>query len=382
VVFPFLGKGIGGSHISTLILAEELRRRGLDCFFLCPQGTRLQKEVVFRGFPSFDTGEPPADGWSAIDDVLRCPARRNTLAAAIRNRESIVHCNDIAALRSWLPAAKSLAIPVIYHHRSLNRMSVPKRLLLSCADHVICISESTFQNAAFISPERISVILNPFQNSLTTIDRKRSAQELRRELDLESHQRLIGFVGNFWKRKRPDFFIEVASIMLRKVPTLHFAIFGRAGDITREALECQVNALGIAHCVSFLGFRTPPETNLAAVDLILAPAIGEPFGRTLLEAILLGTPYVATRDAGHEEIFERWGGGVAVPRDATVQEFAAISLAALDRRNQLSLCADSCAQISQELSPRKHADKVISVYRRYPKETERKVETERLGVRG
>ena len=47
---------------------------------------------------------------------------------------------------------------------------------------------------------------------------------------------------------------------------------------------------------------------MSGCDVILAPALNEAFGRTLLEGCSVGTPVLATAAAGHQEIF-----GVAAP---------------------------------------------------------------------
>ena len=40
---------------------------------------------------------------------------------------------------------------------------------------------------------------------------------------------------------------------------------------------------------------------MQALDVLLVPAVREPFGRTLIEAMFLGTPVVATDDGGNRE---------------------------------------------------------------------------------
>src|SRR3546814_18022838 len=48
-----------------------------------------------------------------------------------------------------------------------------------------------------------------------------------------------------------------------------------------------------------MGWRTPGVRWIAACDMLMVPAIDEPFGRTLIEAMLVGTPIVATRSGGN-----------------------------------------------------------------------------------
>jgi len=46
------------------------------------------------------------------------------------------------------------------------------------------------------------------------------------------------------------------------------------------------------------------------------PAVGEPFGRTLVEAMLVGTPIVAARSGGNVEALEGGIGLLVEPDDA------------------------------------------------------------------
>ena len=59
--------------------------------------------------------------------------------------------------------------------------------------------------------------------------------------------------------------------------------------------------LGISSQIHIMGFRKPISDFMAGVDVKLVTALSEPFGRTLIEAMYLGTPVVATRHGGNPE---------------------------------------------------------------------------------
>ena len=67
-----------------------------------------------------------------------------------------------------------------------------------------------------------------------------------------------------------------------------FVLFGddRGGEL-RSTQEL-VRTLGIEGNVHFAGYRRPIEPWLTALDLLLAPGVGDAFGRTLVEAMLAG----------------------------------------------------------------------------------------------
>jgi hypothetical protein len=84
----------------------------------------------------------------------------------------------------------------------------------------------------------------------------------------------------------------------------HFVVFGHSGDWTEYDLIRMAQDLEIADQVTFAGIHLPGERNIAALDLLIATSVREPFDRTLVEAAIIGTPYVATDDAGYREIWK------------------------------------------------------------------------------
>ena len=59
------------------------------------------------------------------------------------------------------------------------------------------------------------------------------------------------------------------------------------------------NTLGITENIRLMGFRSPGSQWLSACDLLMVTSIEEPFGRALVEAMLLETPIVATDSGGN-----------------------------------------------------------------------------------
>jgi glycosyltransferase involved in cell wall biosynthesis len=93
-----------------------------------------------------------------------------------------------------------------------------------------------------------------------------------------------------------------------------------------------------------------------------AQAAGEPFGRTLVEAILSGVPYVASSGSGHTEIHERCKGGKLVPEDADATFFADRLLEVMRGLESYRLTADGIALLRSDFSLHEHAKEVEAVY--------------------
>ncbi|GJD97979.1 glycosyltransferase family 4 protein [Methylobacterium iners] len=363
IVFPFLGSDVGGSHVSCFTLAQQLESEGISCIILCIGNSAIADEARRLGLHVEPTNEPPAlppaVRNSPLVDLRRLP-KRVRLLRTIWKPSTIIHCNDIAALQAWILPARLANLPILYHHRSINKMRLPNRKLIQKAAGTIVISDECRANVAFLPDAQVRQIVNPFQIQVD-IDRDDAKKVVIKEFGLPEKARLIGFVGNFWPRKRPSFFLEIAKLMTQVDENVYVVIFGRDGEIKTSELVDQADALQIGHRTVFAGFRTPGEKNIAALDLLLATAVREPFGRTLVEAILVGTPYLATDDAGHTETARRWGGGRLIPIDADATEFAARGLEVLHGKSP-ALFNAARRSVAFDVSPAGHTRAVTRFY--------------------
>jgi glycosyltransferase involved in cell wall biosynthesis len=141
-------------------------------------------------------------------------------------------------------------------------------------------------------------------------------------------------------------------------------MFGRDGDFSVAEIRKMAIELAVDEVTAIPGFRLPVESNLAPLDLLLAPAATEPFGRALVEAIILGTPVVATRGAGHSEIIGAWGGGELGNESDTPEETAAMCLRILAEPDRYRLSDTARRDLAAQLTPDAHAERVIRVYER------------------
>jgi glycosyltransferase involved in cell wall biosynthesis len=362
VVFPFVGSGMGGSHVSAFTLGRALQdERGIRCSVLCSAETLIAEQASKSGFTVVATGEPPTSRHHPAYDATRFMHRWRIVRELAT--DGVIHFNDLSAMQSWGPVARLAGKLIVYHHRSLNRMTLPKRLLVNLAHEVVCISQACERNLAFVPPGKRTFVLNPIHvagDDLLRAEARRAAADF----GCPAHGPLIGFVGNFWSRKRPRYFLEVSARLASARPDCHFVAFGRNGDETEDGLKRVAHDLGIADRVTFAGFRLPGERNIAALDLLLAPSVQEPFGRTLLEAAIIGTPYLATDDAGHREIWDRWRGGRLAPAEASADEFASLALDILRRPEAVILADRERERIVKDVSASAHARRIVEIYRR------------------
>jgi glycosyltransferase involved in cell wall biosynthesis len=362
VVFPFRGAALGGSHIATFTLASAIQRQSTaECIILCSQDTAIMREAERLGLRTAASEELPTDHNSVATDVTRIAKRRRIMRRTCGSGRSIVHCNDVNTLRAWGLPARLNGVRVVYHHHALNRMWWPPHLVsLAYANAIVCVSEGTLASLRGWRRDATKE-LNPFEFN-RSIGREAARASLLSEYGWPTDSIVVGWVGNFWRRKRPDFFLETAAILQQRDKRFRFAMFGRGGDFSLSEVRGMATERGMDGVIATPGFRQPAEANLAALDLLLAPAPREPFGRALVEAIVLGTPVVATRGAGHSEIIDTWGGGILANGDDTAADVADLCGAVLAAPARYRLVARRVDEIVDELSADTSARRMLALY--------------------
>ncbi|MBI1359287.1 MAG: glycosyltransferase [Alphaproteobacteria bacterium] len=364
VVFPFRGAEIGGTHVATFALAPALmQEHDLTCDVLCPANTLIASEAQRFGLGVLPSDEAPTGRNNAFSDYAHVQRRLNLLKRERLNGDCVLHCNDINSLRAWGLPARLAGLTVVYHHHALNKLWWPPHLAsLPWANGVIAVSDSTLSAIRSFRPDAVKE-LNPFELD-PDYDRQSARRALLDEFGWPDDARVVGWIGNFWARKRPAYFLEAAAALARRDARCRFVMFGRDGDDTIAQIREKVTSLGLDKVAAIPGFRQPAEANLASLDLLLAPAPREPFGRALVEAIVLGVPVVATAGAGHSEIINTWGGGRLTAVDLPASGAASLCLSVLDQADQVSLPRDKRKQLSVQLAPKSHASRMRAIYER------------------
>jgi glycosyltransferase involved in cell wall biosynthesis len=95
---------------------------------------------------------------------------------------------------------------------------------------------------------------------------------------------------------------------------------------------------------------------------LFVPSVGEPLGRTLVEAMLLGTPVIATDSGGNPEAVINGITGKLVPPD-NGQAFATAYLDLIGRPADIDKIVETARlQARERFGTERHVQAVTSVY--------------------
>jgi glycosyltransferase involved in cell wall biosynthesis len=163
-------------------------------------------------------------------------------------------------------------------------------------------------------PSVVEVVYNGFEPSHFARPSKFSQEALRAKLGLPTGL-MFGIFGRLtrWKGQ------HVALEALRSLPGVHLAVVGEAlftedDRAYRDELYRVAEEPGLQGRVHFLGFQSDVTPLLQAMDVVAHCSVAaEPFGRVIVEAMMAGTPVVATRGGGVDEIITDGQDGFLVP---------------------------------------------------------------------
>lgn len=370
ICFPFVGNLVGGSHISSAALIRHLDPARFDAVVVLQHAKGVIAELMHSEGISFE--EAPPTGELEHGRHLRAGSVASLLAAAprlirfLRERHvDIVHCNDGRTLATWALATKMTGAKLVWHHRG-SPDAIGLRLVAPVlADRVIAVSHFAAPRAGFYSAAaRTHVIHSPFDT--TTVHNRHAAREALLGLlpNASAATRIVTFSGTLIDRKRPLLFVDAIAALRRHSPDIDVrgVILGESFDGMNGRIEDLAIRRDVHDAIHILGYRTPGSFWLAGSDLLLVPAIGEPFGRTLIEAMLVGTPVVAAESGGNiEAIRDGQTGLLATPENAEALAKACLSLL-MNRRQWAAIAATARRDALSRFGEAKHAEAVMAVY--------------------
>jgi glycosyltransferase involved in cell wall biosynthesis len=295
-----------------------------------------------------------------IVDAAR--AAPHLVAFLKRHAVRIVHTNDARMHFTWGPAARLAQCKFVWHQRSADpsrRLGQYSRL----AHAVLTISDYCRRSFAEPMSSRARAIRDPFEPVTSSIDRNAAHQKLAGELGIGLDCVIIGYVGNLTQQKRPLFFVDMAAkVRDRLGANACFAMLGERRPEMIEAVEARIRELGLDRSCFLMGPRYPIEPMIAAFDILAAPAKSEGLGRTLVEAMLLGTPIVAADHAGHREAIIDGETGRLVAADDPEQFAGAIVALMRDHERRETMIRNAKAFAEREFSVEQHLNGLASIY--------------------
>ncbi len=331
---PFNSGGLG---VACLGLTRALARRGADILFVLPKKVPVDPAYMRMLFAdeassitiiNIDTLLSPyiteylyserragVDVPFYADDLYSEVLRYAKRARAVAQKENfdIIYAHDWLAFLAGKEAQDVSGKPFVAHIHATEydrcggdnineKIAHIERLGLSCANHVIAVSNYTKEivmRKYGISAEKISVVHNGIdaEDFVAPTAEAKTLQALKK-----NGTKIVLFVGRITYQKGLEYFLEAAQKALAYNDNIVFVIAG-SGDMHTYIME-EVARRKLSNKVLFMGFVRGKELQEAyrMADLYIMPSVSEPFGITTLEAMLHNTPVIVSRQSGVAEV--------------------------------------------------------------------------------
>jgi glycosyltransferase involved in cell wall biosynthesis len=313
VMFMQTDMRVGGAEVVT---ANILRRIDRDRFVpeLCclkqrgALGEELANEIpVHHGLLS---GKYDLRVWPRLTRLF---VSRRIDAVVTVGAGDKMFWGRLAAWRAGVP----VIVSALHSTGWPDRIGQLNRLLTPITDGFIAVAEAhgrfLVQEARF--PERKVTVI---RNGVDT-DRFAPGHDViavRRELGLGETDPVVGIVAALRPEKNHELFLKVARRVVSRLPAARFLVVGEGPR--RDDLERLSRETGLQSCVQFLGSRNDVPRILSAMDVFALTSHVEANPVSILEAMSIGRPVVATNVGSiHEAVSEGKTGFLVPPGNAT-----------------------------------------------------------------
>ena len=395
VLFPYVGDDpVGGSHVSSLALVAWLDRRLVTPVILVHGApAELGRYLATLGLEHRRLDGPGvlAAQYKERSDAPGPAAYLfRTLPALVRflrqERIDIVHTNDGGMHVTWALPARLAGARHVWHHRQSPEARGANLVAPLLADRILSVSRFARPSRPIRDiSARFEVLHSPFELPSPHPDRAEAGRALRAEIGARPEAILLGYFGALIARKRPDHFVRVVAAVRAAAGgrPVHGVVFGKeeiAGAGIAAACHDLAGSLGIAERLHMMGHRSPVEPLIAGVDVLAVTALDEPFGRTLIEAMLIGTPVVATRHGGNPEAIVDGETGFLVD-PAEPEAFVAPILRLAEETELRRRIAVAAQRFARTLSTEAHVARVTQIYRELASRRAQTGDPGRAGIR-
>jgi L-malate glycosyltransferase len=336
-------------------LADELRRLGVGVVVL--DETRTSTLGIFLG----------------LVRVLR--AHRFDLVHLHKYKDGVL--GSIAARMAGVPCIvrtmHGLAEPLHGWKQLKARVyDTLDRITLQClADLVIAVSQrmtETLWESGY-QPRMVTCIRNGLD--LQHVTTTRQPQEVRRELGIEPRALLIGTVGRLSAIKGQVHLLRAAKRVIASQPWARLLFVGD-GPLRNELLISAAELQLAASCI-FPGARNDVYDVMSAMDIFALPSLNEGIPMSLLEAMALGRPVVASAVGGIPEVIQdRVNGRLVPPGDEAALADACLELAT-DRELARTMGERARQTIEDSFSHERCGSALLNVYQSVASTSERRM---------
>jgi glycosyltransferase involved in cell wall biosynthesis len=290
----------------------------------------------------------------AFEVPVRCiGAAKGMRPGVVPRLRSLLREWDVDLVHAHLPTTGILGrlvarVPVVYtEHNVVTSYRRPtrsaNRLTYARNAAVIAVSDAVAESLTDYPGPAVEVIANGVSARLDP----EGVAAARAELGVQAHQTLIVHVGNIRPHKgHANLTAAVAELVKSHPDVLVVSIGGEKAEGDLQRVQEAAAEAGVADQLRFLGRRADARAFTEAADIYVNPADFEGLPVSILEAMALGRPIVATDVGGVPSIIRDGTGVLVPPKDPTALAEAIAAL--IDDPERASVLGKGARKLVEE----------------------------------
>ena len=327
---------LGGAEASILTLCKHLDKSRFHVTVILPSEGPFSRELVQLGIPvkvvhlplglvRLKRGTPFKSFLSILAYFFYIKLFLLRLGFHLKkNHFHLVLTNTVKAHLYGSLVAFFCSLPLVWRFHDILSPDDFSPILIKCIvffgkvfpQKILAVSNTTkdYLIQRGLKDEKIEVILNGIDHKAFGI--KGDCNAFREEFNLGTKAKVIGCVGRIVPHKGQKFFLLSIPQVIRAYPDIFFLIVGdvfHGEDAYQKDLLKIVKENGLDEIVKFAGFRPDIGDVVKSLDILVFPSVApEAFPLTLLEAMGLGKPVIASNVGGVSEIVDDGETGLLV----------------------------------------------------------------------
>ena len=252
-------------------------------------------------------------------DNIRILLKARQMANYVRKHKiQLIHCHLPWAGIVGRLVGKMTGVPVVYtehnkwerYHKLtyyLNKLSFPNQ------EKVIAVSEdvaNSIRKSYHKDKPEVRVVSNGINTEKYSTANKMSSN-IRRELNIPDHFKVIGTTCVFRKQKRLDVWLDIAQELHQRHPETFFIIVG--DGVLKKEIHAKAQSLMMENYLHFSGLQAETRPYLRAMDIFMMSSEFEGLPIALLEAMSMGCTPACTAAGGIPELVKDNQNGILVP---------------------------------------------------------------------
>jgi sugar transferase (PEP-CTERM/EpsH1 system associated) len=304
--------GVGGTEMGVANIVEHTRDRIEHVLCCVRQGGTVADRLRAGGNEVIVVGKAAGNDW-------RLPFR--LFRVCRRLAPDVVHTRNWGSIEG-IVAARLARVPVVIHGEHGRDAADPdgmngrrnrvRRLLAPLVNRVVTVSEQLrlwLTEQVRIPSRKVAVLRNGVD-----VDRFRlfpDRERLRAMHGFSATDLVVGTVGRLDAVKDQGALLHALEALSGSYPNVRMLIVGDGPE--HRTLESQIAARGLDGRARMMGYRADVPEMLNLMDVFVLPSVGEGMCNTILEAMAVGLPVIATAVGGNPELVRHDVTGMLVP---------------------------------------------------------------------